>query len=82
MFSSVKPGTYAVLAEKPGFQAGTAIVTVEAGTIATTTLTLAAQEALEMSVVAERLNQARISLSPKTGGSIYTFDQQDIDRLT
>ena len=78
VFSSVKPGTYAVLAEKPGFQAGTAIVTVEAGTIATTTLTLTAQEALEMSVVAERLNQARNSLSPKTGGRIYNFDQNDI----
>ena len=81
VFSSVKPGTYAVLAEKPGFQASTAIVTVEAGTIATTTLTMAAQEALEVSVQAERLNQARNSLSPKTGGSIYNFDQKDIDRL-
>ena len=81
VFSSVKPGTYAVLAEKPDFQAGTEIVTVEAGRIATTTLTLAAQEALEMSVVAERLNRARISLSPKTGGSVYTIDQQAITAL-
>ena len=81
VFSSVTPGAYAVLAEKPGFQASTAIVTVEAGTIATTTLTLAAQEALEVSVVAERLNQARNSLSPKTGGSSYNFDQKDITAL-
>ena len=42
VFSNVMPGTYAVLAEKSGFQTGTAIVTVEAGTIATATLTLAA----------------------------------------
>ena len=81
VFSSVKPGTYAVLAEKPGFQAGTAIVTVEAGTIATTTLTLAALEALEVSVEAERLNQARNSLSPKTGGSEYTIDQNAVAAL-
>src|SRR5208282_2339827 len=43
VFTSVTPGTYAVLADKPGFQTGAAVVTVEAGTIATTTLTLAAQ---------------------------------------
>ena len=58
VFSSVMPGIYAVLAEKPGFQTSTAIVTVEAGTITTTTLTMAAQEALEVSVVAERLTKA------------------------
>ena len=81
VFSGVTPGTYAVLAEKPGFQASTAIVTVETGTIATTTLTMAAQEALEVSVVAERLNQARNGLSPKTGGSIYSLDQKDITAL-
>ena len=81
VFSKVNPGIYAVLAEKPGFQASTDIVTVEAGTTATTTLTLAAQEALEVSVLAERLNQARNSLSPKTGGSIYRIDQKDIAAL-
>ena len=80
-FFKVTPGIYAVLAEKHGFQASTAIVTVEAGTMANTTLTLAAEEALEVSVVAERLNQARNSLSPKTGGSIYRIDQKDIAAL-
>ncbi len=81
VFSSVRPGTYAVLAEKTGFQASTAVVTVVAGTIATTTVTMAAQEALEMSVEAERLNQARNGLSPKTGGSEYTIDQNAIAAL-
>jgi outer membrane receptor protein involved in Fe transport len=81
VFTSVTPGTYAVLAEKPGFQTGTAVVTIEAGTIATTTLTLAAQEALEVSVEAERLNQARNSLSPKTGGSVYSIDQNAVAAL-
>ena len=78
VFSSVKPGIYAVLAEKPGFEASTAIVTVEAGSMAATTLTMAAQEALEVSVQAERLNQARNGLSPRTGGSEYTIDQKAI----
>ncbi|MGA2192278.1 MAG: TonB-dependent receptor [Nitrospirota bacterium] len=81
VFTNVTPGTYSVLAEKTGFQASTAVVTVEAGTIATTALTLAAEEALEVSVVAERLNQARNGLSPKTGGSEYSFDQKDIAAL-
>ncbi len=81
VFSNVKPGAYAVLAEKSGFQTGSVIVTLEAGTIATATLTLAAKEALEVAVEAERLNQARNSLSPKTGGSTYNFDQTAIDTL-
>jgi outer membrane receptor protein involved in Fe transport len=81
VFSNVTPGVYAILAEKTGFQASTAIATVEAGTIATTTLTMTAEEALEVSVIAERLNQARSSLSPKTGGSEYHFDQDDVTAL-
>jgi outer membrane receptor protein involved in Fe transport len=81
VFSGVTPGAYAVLAEKPGFQASTAVVTTEAGTIATTTLTLTAQKALEMSVVVARLNQAQNALSPKTGGSEYRIGQSDIAAL-
>ena len=50
-----RPDIYAVFGEKTGFQASTAIVTVEAGTIATATLTLTAEKALEVSVTAERL---------------------------
>ncbi len=80
MFSSVKPGTYAVQAENPGFQASIVVVTVEAGTIATTTLTMTAQEARELSVEAE-LVRARNGLSPTTGGSVYHFDQEDIQNL-
>lgn len=81
VFSGVTPGTYAISGEKTGFQAGTAIVTVEAGAIATATMTLTAQEALELSVVAERLSKARNSLSPKTGGSLYSIDQKAVTDL-
>jgi len=79
VFSGVKPGIYAILGEKSGFQASTAIVTVKAGTIATATLTLAGSS--EVKIVAERLNQARNSLSPKTGGSVYRFSQKDVAAL-
>ena len=81
VFSGVAPGTYAVLGEKPGFQASTAVVTVEAGAIAAAALTLAAQGALEVSVVAARLTEARNNLSPKTGGSEYTISEGDINAL-
>jgi outer membrane receptor protein involved in Fe transport len=75
------PGNYAVQAEKTGFQASTSIVTVEDGTIAVTTLTMAAQEARELSVQEERMVRARNALSPTTGGSVYHFDQDDIQNL-
>ncbi len=81
VFTGIAQGTYAVQAEKAGFQLGTAIVTLSTGTAASTTLTLAAQEALEVKVVAERLNQARNGLSPQTGGSVYRFDSNDVDTL-
>lgn len=81
VFLNVKPGVYAILAEKSGFQAGAAVVAVKTGATATTTLTLAAQKALEVSVTSKRLNRARNSLSPKTGGSVYRFDRNDIAAL-
>ncbi len=80
-FTGVSQGTYAVQAEKTGFQLGTSIVTVSAGTESSTTVTLAAQEALEIQITAERLKAARSDLSPKTGGSSYHFDAADIENL-
>lgn len=81
VFSGVAPGNYTVLAEKSGFQSSTAIVSVADGKSISTALTLSAQEALEMSVAAKRLSQARNTLSPKTGGSVFRFDQSHIDAL-
>ena len=81
VFTGIAQGTYAVQAEKAGFQLGTAIVTLSTGTAASTTLTLAAQEALEVKVVAARLNQARNGLSPQTGGSVYRFGASDVAAL-
>ena len=80
-FTSISQGTYAVQAEKSGFQLGTSIVSVSSGMEASTTVTLAAQEALEIQIAAERLNQARNGLSPKTGGSVSHFEATDIENL-
>jgi outer membrane receptor protein involved in Fe transport len=80
-FSGISKGTYAVQAEKSGFQLGTAIVTLSDGTGASTTVTLAAQDNLEIQVAAERLNRARNGLSPQTGGSVYRFDSNDLASL-
>ena len=79
-FRGVAAGTYAVIAEKPQYQAGTAIVTLR-GASTTAAITLAAQQALDVKVAATKLDVARNSLSPKTGSSQYTFQQSDIDAL-
>ncbi len=81
VFNSITEGTYAVQAEKSGFQPGASIVTLPAGTNAQTTVTLAAQKALEIQIAAKRLTQAQNGLSPKTGGSVYRFDANDIQKL-
>lgn len=81
VFTGIAPGTYAVQAEKSAFQPGTAIVTVQNGASASTTVTLAAQKALEIQIAAKRLIQARNGLSPKTGGSVYRFDANDIKNM-
>jgi outer membrane receptor protein involved in Fe transport len=81
VFEGVAPGIYAVIAQKPQFQAGTGIVTVSAGKIAAAPVTLAAQGALEINVSVAKLDRARNGLSPKTGSSQYTFQQSDIEAL-
>ncbi len=81
VFSGVEPGVYAVFGEKTGFQESTAIVTKEAGSAASAALTLTSKEALEVSVTAQRLSQARNSLSPKTGGSEYAITENEINSL-
>lgn len=81
VFTGANPGTYAILADKAGFQTGSAIVTVTAAGGANARITLASKEALEISVAAERLNKARGGLSPKTGGSVYRFGDADVGAL-
>jgi outer membrane receptor protein involved in Fe transport len=78
-FTGVAPGTYAVVGEKEGFETATAIVTVPESEGATADLTLASTKALDVNVVAKRLEEARISIQPKIGASTYEFTRQTIE---
>jgi Carboxypeptidase regulatory-like domain len=53
-FTNVEPGTYAVIAERKGFDTATSIVTVSATEGATVDLALASQKPLDVKVAAER----------------------------
>ncbi|MDR3566988.1 MAG: TonB-dependent receptor [Syntrophobacteraceae bacterium] len=81
MFTGVRPGVYAVFGAKKGFEKSTAIAVVKPGATAAAPLTLTSKKALELSVVAQRLVQARNELSPSTGGSEYHISQSDINTL-
>ena len=76
---SVAPGTYAVVGEKDGFETATAVVTVSENEGASADLTLASTTALDVNVVAKRLEEARISIQPKIGASTYEFTRQAIE---
>ena len=81
VFSGVAQGTYAIVAEKSEYQQSTTIVNVGESPVAEVTLAMASDQVLQIRVVAERLDRARNSLSPRTGSSQYNFDQQDISAL-
>jgi len=80
-FAGIAPAVYAVVAAKKSFKTATAIVTVTGRGAKPLTLALQSEAALSMAVVAQRLNKARNSLSPQTGGSVYHFSQQAIQEL-
>jgi outer membrane receptor protein involved in Fe transport len=80
-FSVTRRGTYAVVATKGGFKTATAIVAVSAKGAAPMIVAMEAEKEVSLAVAAKRLNQARNSLSPDTGGSKYTFTQQAIQDL-
>lgn len=80
-FASVAPAVYAVVAKKPTFKAATAIVDVTGQGAKPLTLALQSEAEISMAVVAQRLNKARNSLSPETGGSVYRFSEKAIQDL-
>jgi outer membrane receptor protein involved in Fe transport len=77
-FSSVAPGTYAVLAEKADFETSTAIVTVATGAAASATIVLTATKPLDLALAAKQLELARQSIQPRIGASTYSLSQQAI----
>jgi outer membrane receptor protein involved in Fe transport len=80
-FNAIRPGTYAVVATSSGFKTATSIVSVSAKGAPPVTVAMEAEKSVSMAVAATRLNKARNSLSPDTGGSKYTFTQQAIQEL-
>ena len=78
-FANVPAGLYSVIAEKQGFDTGTAIATLESASGASADLTLAAQEALNLSVVAKQLEEARVAIQPQVGASTYTITKQSVE---
>jgi len=80
-FIAVGRGTYAVVATRNGFKTATAIVTVSTKGAAPLVLAMEAEQSVSLAVAATRLDKARNSLSPDTGGSKYTFSDQAIQQL-
>jgi len=80
-FADIRPGTYAIVANKQGFATATSIVTVTARGAKPVDISMEAQTALNMQVVAKRLDVARNGLSPETGGSVYRFSEKAIQEL-
>ncbi len=80
-FIAVARGTYAVVATKEGFKTATAIVTVSTKGAAPVVLAMEAEKSVSLAVAATRLDKARNSLSPDTGGSKYTFSSKAIQQL-
>jgi outer membrane receptor protein involved in Fe transport len=72
-FSGIAPGTYAVIAENQGFDPATAIVTVGVSEGASADLILPARAALDLNVIAKRLEEARIAIQPRIGASTYSI---------
>ena len=81
IFTSVAAAVYAVVARKATFKTATAIVNVTGQGAKPLTLALQSETEISMAVVAQRLNKARNSLSPETGGSVYRFSEKAIQDL-
>jgi len=77
-FRDVEAGTYSVVAAKSGFENGNVIVSVEGGATAAAQIVLPSKTALELGVVAKKLDLARNSITPSTGSSVYDIDKEAI----
>ena len=80
-FSGIARGTYAVVATKQGYKPATAIVSVSEKGAPPVTVAMEAEQSVSLAVAAKRLDKARNSLSPDTGGSKYTFSEKAIQQL-
>jgi outer membrane receptor protein involved in Fe transport len=81
LFRKVVAGTYAIVARKTSFKPATTIITVAVGNATAVKIPMESEGALALPVIAARLNQARNSLSPETGSTVYRFSQKNIHEL-
>jgi outer membrane receptor protein involved in Fe transport len=77
--TGIAPGTYSITGEKDGFETATAIVTLTASAGANADLALASKQALNLSVTAQRLDEARNNISPRVGASVYQISREAIE---
>jgi Carboxypeptidase regulatory-like domain len=80
-FTDIRPGIYAIVANKQGFATATSIETVTARGAKPVNISMQAQTALNMQVTAKRLDVARNGLSTETGGSVYRFSEKAIQEM-
>ena len=78
MLRGIAPGTYSLIGDKPGFETAVAIVTVPA-TSASSDLTLASKEALDLPLTAQKLAEARTEIEPRIGATTYTLTDKAIE---
>jgi outer membrane receptor protein involved in Fe transport len=77
--SGIASGTYSVTGEKEGFGPATAIVTLTTDSGADADLALSSEQALDVTVTAKRLDEARNSISPRVGASVYQISREAIE---
>jgi len=77
-FTGVPPGTYVIVAEKPGFESATSVVTVTGTEGASAELTMASIKPLDVNVALQRLEEARIGIQPRIGASTYSITKEAI----
>jgi outer membrane receptor protein involved in Fe transport len=80
-FQGVAPGVYSLIGEKKGFDTAVSVVTLPTGSGATQNLALASQAALDLNVIAQRLDAARIDIQTRTGASTYTISNQAVQDM-
>ncbi len=77
----VPPGVFSLIGDKDGFETVTAVVNLQAGSGTALNLTLASKSALDLAVIAQRLNEARIGIQTRTGASTYTLTNQAVQNM-
>jgi outer membrane receptor protein involved in Fe transport len=80
VFRNVPNGTYAILANRTGFNTGTSIVVVNSNETANLDITLQAASALSLQVVTSRINSQPNGVT-ETGNSMYSLNQHEITAL-